>query len=391
MKILLINHFPLEGSGSGVYTKNLALGLVNLGHDVKVLYIDNEEKKYNRFKSEALLFNKGDLEFNFPCFTTHPKSNNNFSKLSDENLKTYVDKFVEFVKKETEKFKPDIIHAQHVWIAPYAASKTEVPYVITAHETGQRGYKEDKRYHKYVHEGIKNAKKIITISDSVDELVNSLYPIDNLDTKVVLNSYNEDVFYPKDINKKSIFKKYGINKNSKYIVGFAGKFTKFKGIDILLKAAKIYENDLNHDVVTILAGDGELKKEMEEFKNTLDLKNVFFVGNIKQEELVDIYNVSDVLAMPSRKEGFGLVAIEALACGTPVVATNDGGIKEFLTKDVGALIDPDDFKSLSKEIKAEITRKDKLIRKEKCSSYAYENFSSHKFIEKIEKIYLGVI
>ena len=75
-----------------------------------------------------------------------------------------------------------------------------------------------------------------------------------------------------------------------------------------------------------------------------------FLGNQTQENLNILYNIADVLAVPSRIEGFGLVAVEALACGTPVIATNQGGLPEFINEKVGAIVEVEDDVALEKEI-----------------------------------------
>ncbi|GAH19946.1 unnamed protein product, partial [marine sediment metagenome] len=66
------------------------------------------------------------------------------------------------------------------------------------------------------------------------------------------------------------------------------------------------------------------------------------LGYISNEQLIDLYNIADVSTVPSRSEPFGLVAIEALACGTPVVGTNQGGLPDFINEDIGALVDVED-------------------------------------------------
>ena len=174
MKVLLVNHFPLEGSGSGIYTKNIASKLTELGHEVMVILPEhtNISKPYITksilFRSEANKGEKVDAEFNFPCFTTHPKSNNTFYQLTDEQMHHYIDLMQIAIDEAVATFKPDIIHCQHLWIAPYCASKTGVPYVATAHGTDLKGLVLDSRYVPYALEGAKKSKKIITISKQVD-------------------------------------------------------------------------------------------------------------------------------------------------------------------------------------------------------------------------------
>ncbi len=74
-------------------------------------------------------------------------------------MQEYIDTFVRITKEEVESFKPDIIHAQHLWITPYAAAQTGVPYIVTAHGTDLKGFVKDERYHSYALEGAAKAAK----------------------------------------------------------------------------------------------------------------------------------------------------------------------------------------------------------------------------------------
>lgn len=137
MRVLLVNHFPLEGSGSGIYTKNIAKRLVERGHEVEVIVVDKYKNRGNGFPVKTI------VNYDFPCFTTHPHSNNQFYHLTNDEMDNYLATFKKTIDKEVSSFKPDIIHCQHIWVAPYAASKTKVPYIITAHGTDIKGFKND--------------------------------------------------------------------------------------------------------------------------------------------------------------------------------------------------------------------------------------------------------
>jgi glycosyltransferase involved in cell wall biosynthesis len=95
--------------------------------------------------------------------------------------------------------------------------------------------------------------------------------------------------------------------------------------------------------------------------------------------------------VPSRREPFGLVAIEALACGTPVVATAEGGLAEIINEEVGTLVPVDDPLALSDAICQELLREDRGKRKQKASRYAYENYSQEKIIGEMISIYEKIV
>lgn len=396
MRILILNHFPLEGSGSGIYTQNLARELSEMGHRVKVVFPEIEPVSFDAFETRTILFKGPDtvnpeLDFNFPCFTSHPRSVKTYYELTDEELESYVKKFVDVTKEEVELFKPDIIHAQHLWITPYAASLTDVPYIVTAHGTDLKGFVKDDRYHKYALEGARKAKKIITISEQVDAEVSQLYDVTDEQKQLVMNGYDENLFKVKPLDRFNVLNDFNLFDKPDYIVSFAGKLTHFKGVDVLLKAARIYEDAIDGQVLTLIAGNGELYEELSQMKQMLHLDNVRFLGHVNQKQLVDLYNIADVSTVPSRTEPFGLVAIEALACGTPVVGTNQGGLPDFLTPEVGSLVPVDDDLALADAIVGEIKHLNRDSRAAEAAKYAVENFSWKRSIGVVEAIYKAIL
>ena len=232
--------------------------LNKMGHDVKVIFPENYRIAEDRFQTHEIIFSNGknkefDIPFNFPCFTSHPRSNNTFYKLNNDEIELYVNKFKEAIDSEIELFKPDIIHAQHLWITPYAALTSGVPYIVTVHGTDLMGFKKDKRYHKYALEGAINAAKIITISRQVHNDTLELYKLPENKLKLNPNGFDDDMFRPKNINKKELFTQFGLDIEPGKLVSFVGKFTDFKGIDILIKAARKVTDEIPEVVFLILS------------------------------------------------------------------------------------------------------------------------------------------
>lgn len=383
MRILLINHFPLTGSGSGVYTENVAYSLIKQGHEVCVIFPENEKSKEYDFKTHPVYFNKGSLDFNFPCFTTHPRSNKTFYDLSDDELNKYIIAFRKAISDEVLSFKPDVIHAGHIWILASIAAEFDIPLVITAHGTDLIGYDKSKKFRKMAEDAAKKANHIITISVENEAMVKKVFPFTKDKVICIPNGYNTDVFYPETLNKDSVLAEFGINKHYEKVVSFAGKFTYFKGIDVLLKAALSYEND---NVITILAGDGELFGEMNDMAKDLGLQNVVFLGNQSHDALRKLYNIADVSLVPSRSEAFGLVVVEAMACGTPVIGTDEGGIRDIITLETGFLISKDDASDLALKVK-QILDGDVIFDRNKIAKYAMKKYSQDNFTKKLIKVY----
>lgn len=390
MKILMINQFPLTGGGSGFYTKNVAKSLTALGHEVCIIIPENTTKieKIDGVTIKPVFFKRrevidGQLPFNFGCFTTHPRSNITFNKYTDTQLEMYIKAFENAIEDVIKEFKPDIIHSGHIWILSNIASKYNIPTIITSHGTDIIGHNMWSRFHKYSEEAIERCSKVITISDSNREDVLTAFP--NAKDKIVQlrNGYDQNIFEKKEYNKKEVLEEIGIDKNYENIVLFSGRLVEIKGVDVLLKAAKRYEDG---NTLTLIAGGGVLLEPLKEQAEELGLNDVVFLGNQKQENLSILYNIADVLAVPSRIEGFGLVAVEALACGTPVIATNQGGLPEFINEKVGALVEVEDDIALEKEI-SKILTGEKKFNKEELASYAKNNYAQSLVINKVIETY----
>ena len=137
----------------------------------------------------------------------------------------------------------------------------------------------------------------------------------------------------------------------------------------------------------MIAGDGEERKNLNEMAQELGLKNVVFLGNQSHDNLRKIYNISDVSVVPSRKEAFGLVAIESIACGTPVIATNQGGMPDFISKDVGLLVEKENISELRNAI-LKILNNEVKFDPDILAKYAKDNYRQDLFIDELINVYL---
>ena len=133
-------------------------------------------------------------------------------------------------------------------------------------------------------------------------------------------------------------------------VVFCGKFADWKRLDALLHAAAIYERT-SPRLATLIVGSGPHEDRVRMQTLALDqlgLERTFFLGPRGQDELTVLFAAADVGCFPSKNEPFGLVFIECMACGTPVIGANSGGPRDFVTPDVGTLVpETDDAETLA--------------------------------------------
>jgi glycosyltransferase involved in cell wall biosynthesis len=398
MRVLIPNHFPLEGSGSGIYTQNVARELVKKGHRALAICPDHEARHGYPFDVETILFTPdegappedGRLPFNFPCFTTHPRSNTTFGELDAGQRAAYVAAFQKAIGAAVQSWKPDVIHAMHLWVTGYAAAATGVPYAATAHGTDLMGFRKYADWRQVALEGVRQAGAVIAISRQVAADAMALYEIPEAKVRLIANGFDESVFHTMELDRSQVLRAFGLEESPGGLIMFVGKLTRFKGVDVLLEAAAVYEAALP-GATTLIVGDGELSDELQSQAKDLRLRDVHFLGQHPQPEIARLLNVADVSAVPSRVEPFGLVAVEALACGTPVIATNAGGLVDFVNEDVGWLVDVGDAGGLASAVIEAIETDARSNKGLVAARYARQHFSWSQQVDKILAVYHEVL
>lgn len=393
MRVLLMNHFPLQGSGSGVYTVNIARALVRKGHEVCIIMPENEvlaELDVDGIRLHPVYFDSCStdaLDFDFPCFTTHPRSVMTFYELDDAQVAAYEGAFrAAILSASIAAFDPDVIHCGHIWLQASYAADYGIPLIITAHGTDLIGFQKSERFREQARKAFDTADAIITISKDSTALVNKLFG-EPEKVHLVRNGYDPTVFYPDESSVAEVLTRFDIDGDYDDIVSFAGKFAHFKGIDILLNAAALYERD---GVATIIAGDGELFGEMTALAKELGLRHVHFVHNQPHDVLRHLYSCATVSLLTSRNEPFGLVAIEALACGAPVIASDEGGPLDIITPEVGLLFQSENPEDLAREVQL-VLDGDIDFDREEVARYALENYSQDVSIGELIALYEAAI
>lgn len=166
-----------------------------------------------------------------------------------------------------------------------------------------------------------------------------------------------------------------------HCIVFCGKFADWKRLDILLRAAARYERETRAATLIIGSGPDEAVAHYHTLAyGELGLQRTYFLGARPHPEIARFNAMADIGVYPSRNEPFGLVFIECMACGTPVIGTNSGGPRDFVTEAVGGLVPESEGEDLVKSVVDCIRRAlDEDWKKTKgpiAAEYARENFST---------------
>ena len=285
-------------------------------------------------------------------------------------------------------FPFDLIHAHFTYpdgaVAVRLAQRYNVPVVITEHIPWSVWDKLP-RVKRRAAWAVRNCRNHLSVSESVRRSVmETVGHLPNLD--VVPNGVNGSIF---DLAAAACFRKTNQ-------ILFAGAVRPVKGVDVLLRAIRILL-DRKKDVHLVIAGEPYYGRYRQEESNLRALAqqlniagHVEFAGKKSPNEVAALMQESAMLVLPSRIESFGMVLVEALACGTPVVSTRCGGPEEIVTEEVGALAAPDNPESLAEAIDRVLTRADDY-RPERLRDYALRNFGIQSVGTRLDHIYKDAI
>ena len=182
---------------------------------------------------------------------------------------------------------------------------------------------------------------------------------------------------------ENLKKKYG------EFVLFVGRLNYYKGLKYLVEAMK----DVGANLVIV--GGGPEKENLEFRIKNLELKNVYFLPFQSEDELINYYHACSIFVLPSifKSEAFGLVLIEAMACGKPVISTELGTGTSFVNQDgvTGFVVPPKDSWALAQAIK-EILENKKMAQElgQNASKRVSEELSLEKMLEKISRVYKSI-
>lgn len=359
MNICLVHEeFPEETNFGGIatYQRNLAVGLSKLGHKVYVITRSYKEEK--TYVENEIIVHRIYQE----------ESENKLEDYKNYRMKVYkklkeLEPFIDII--ESPEWSAEVIYyLRDVKRKKPVVIKLHTPLKIwLEHNNCDLGPEITNKMLSWEKEVIEKADAVISCTKILKNLVEQKMGIKRTDIQVVPNPANLESFYIKGDSPK------------KYIL-FCGSLEMRKGVHILGKAIPIVLSVMPEAEWVFVGKDTNRNdKGISMIQYIYDIvpkeyhKNIKFLGQIPNKDLVDIYAAAIIAVFPSSFDNFPYVVLEAMACGIPIVGSRFSGMTEMLENGIsGSLCDSTREEDLAKEIL-------KLLKDEKLrNSYAIEAF-----------------
>lgn len=363
-----ITCYPTVG-GSGVIATELGKMLAAKGHEI-------------HFITSGIPFRLNKI---YPTITFHQVEVNSYSVFQ------YAPYDIALANKMAEVIVDQQLDVLHVHYAiPHAVcailakdmANSDIGIVTTLHGTDITVLGYDSSLKGAIKYGIEKSDVVTAVSNSLaQETMDLIAP--NKDIETIYNFIDEREYTKKDPgNLKELL---GIKPQEKVVI-HVSNFRKVKHVPDIVESFKLIHKDVPSKL--LLVGDGPEKHPiMESIKGTSIEHDVLFLG--KQESLSELYAIADLMLLLSEKESFGLVLLEAMACGVPCIGTNIGGIPEVITNgENGYIVELGDCKKVA-EYGLKILQNPELHKQivDRSLAIIEDRFSSKSIVEQYEAMY----
>ena len=363
-----ITCYPTVG-GSGVIATELGKMLAEKGHEI-------------HFITSSVPFRLNKI---YPTITFHQVEVNSYSVFQ------YAPYDIALANKMAEVIQDEGLDVLHVHYAiPHAVcailakdmANSDIGIVTTLHGTDITVLGYDSSLTGAIQYGIEKSDVVTAVSTSLVKQTRELITTKK-DIETIYNFVDEREYHKKDAN--NLKELLGIKENEKVVI-HVSNFRKVKHVPDVVKSFELMHKEVPAKL--LLVGDGPEKHPVMEYVKGKPIeKDVLFLG--KQENVSELYSISDLMLLLSEKESFGLVLLEAMACEVPCIGTAVGGIPEvILPGENGYLVPLGDIDSVA-EYGLKILKDPHLHNqlKERAVQIVKERFSSSQIVEQYEKMY----
>lgn len=366
-----ITCYPTLG-GSGVVATELGKMLASRGHQV-------------HFITSSMPFRLGAFHRNIYY---HEVEVNNYSVF---RYPPYDLSLASKMAQITQLERLDVLHVHYAVphaVSAYLAKQMvggNVKVVTTLHGTDITVLGHDENLSNLIRFGINQSDAVTAVSESLITETRNVLDIQKPIT-CIYNFIDQKIFRPHEVKQL----KHEFIKNDEKILLHISNFRKVKRVEDVVRIFYIVNNQIPTKLVMI--GEGPEMPHVRKLITEYGLEDrVLFLG--KRDDVAELISVSDCVLLPSEKESFGLVALEAMACGVPVVASNAGGIPEVvLHGETGYLSAVGNYEEMANNVLKLFFDEELWLHLSSNSLHrAYELFNAERIVDQYEKIYEGVI
>ena len=361
--------YPTFG-GSGIVATELGKALSKKGHEIHFITYSEPvrlgELRKNIFYHEV-------RTSDYPLFKFTPYEQVLTSKLVD---------VVKFERLDLLHVHYAIPHASAAYMAQQILKDqgVKIPFVTTLHGTDITLVGKDPSFEPVINFSINKSNRVTAVSENLKKETFELFDIKNnievIPNFICLKEYKMD--------NNDYYKKRFAPNNEK-VICHVSNFRKVKRIEDVIIAFEGISKEM--DVKLLLVGDGPERARLEQIsRNSKFSKNIFFLGSLKSTK--EVLNISDLFILPSSKESFGLSALEAMACGVPVIASDSGGIPEVISHGKSGLLNSvgDTYQMTKNALK--LLSNDSLLERFKTNAYQQAmKFDIEVILPKYESLY----
>nr|WP_263324814.1 glycosyltransferase [Neobacillus sp. Marseille-Q6967] len=308
-------------------------------------------------------------------------------------LTKYITWFIKtLVTLVTKGNKYDVIHAHYVFPSGYLGLlfkkvfKTRL--IVTAHGGDiDKMAKKSKRLYQMTETILQKADHVIAVGDALHHEIVTKFSVNPKKTSILNMGVNRQIFKP--VDRLFAREKCNYPKDSRMIL-FVGNLLEQKGLIELLDALSLVQEKVSNVELVIIgaAKNPAFKRKLDKKINDRHLVNsVHILGPKVQAEISLWMCAADCLVLPAHMEGFGLVALEAMACGTPVIGTNVGGLKSLLQNGAGVITPVKNPEELANSIITVLTSNDKRDSLIKIGLKKAEENDEERILKRVIEVY----
>lgn len=367
----------------GSFFLDQAKALRKSGHQVSILYCDTYSVKcirdYAAYSEDALSETDGIKIYRKRVFCP-------FKHGMEGHRTQFTEGIIQLFEQYLSGEKVDILHAHCCVWAGYAAmrlsDRTKIPYFITEHATLFALHKDKirKGNERYIRQAFERAAKVVCVSRAFAKLI-ARYRTAG-DIEVIGNVVSFGQFQPKQSAPHSGMRFLTICYMN------TGDQLRKKGMDILLKAWRDFSRKQD-DVKLIVGGGGQAAQKAVEWCKEYGIEeSVEFVGALNREQVAAQMQACDAFVLPSRYETFGVVYIEAMACGKPVIAAANGGPDDFVKDFNGILIVPECVGELTEAMQYMAEHRE-CYEPQRIAEFVKERFSEQAVAAQLSELYMA--